>query len=155
MANRILVLDQEKCSGCCSCQVWCSFHHFQACSPSLSRLMVVPVDDKGLFTPVVCNHCEDAWCQNECSFDAIKRDSVTNAVVIDEELCSGCGDCVDACPFGVIIVSPEGDVFKCDLCGGSPACVESCTRRAMTYVEPTAEYIERVMAPARRSGGEK
>lgn len=89
----------------------------------------------------------------QCPADAIKRDAETNAVVILAELCTGCRACADACPFGVITVNHVGDVFKCDLCGGQPVCVENCTRRALTYVEPAEAYLDRARALANKIGG--
>ncbi|MFC2056098.1 4Fe-4S dicluster domain-containing protein [Chloroflexota bacterium] len=109
--------------------------------------------EKGLSVPVICHHCKSPWCMNQCPVDAIRRDDETNAVVIVAELCTGCRACADACPFGVIKVSPEEEVFKCDLCGGRPVCVENCSRQALAYVEPTDAYIDRAIASASRSEG--
>ncbi len=78
----------------------------------------------------------------QCPADAIKRDAETNAVVIVDELCTGCQACVDACPY-MIRVGPDGKVFKCDLCGGQPVCVQNCTRQALKYVEPAEAHIDR------------
>ncbi|MFC2010015.1 4Fe-4S dicluster domain-containing protein [Chloroflexota bacterium] len=153
MSSKILVCDQAKCSGCRSCEIWCGFHHFQVCNPALGRLKITPYEDKGEFVPVACNHCTEPWCVNECPADAISRDEETGAVVIEEELCTGCLACVDACPFGVIRIGPDGGVFKCDLCGGSPVCVWSCTRGAITYAEASQEYLDKLTSQAGRTGG--
>lgn len=152
--SKILVSDHTKCSGCRSCEVWCSFHHSGEGNAYLARLTVVPFAEKGLFVPEICRHCQDPWCRNVCPADAIIRDAETNAVVIVPELCTGCRACADACPFGMIRVNAEGEVFKCDLCQGDPVCVQSCTRRALTYVEPEDAYVDRAVASASRVGGE-
>ncbi len=48
-------------------------------------------------------------------------------VVIDEQKCIGCKQCVQACPFGAIQMHPvTKKAIKCDLCGGKPKCVEIC-----------------------------
>lgn len=153
MPPKILIVDRAKCTGCHSCEVWCSFHHFQVCNPSLARLTIIADEEKGLFVPEVCYHCKDPWCMNVCPADAITRDEDTGAVIISQELCTGCLACVDACPFQVIKVGTEGLAFKCDLCEGNPACVWSCTRGAITYSEATGEYLERANARAGRAGG--
>jgi len=53
------------------------------------------------------------------------------SIIIDDELCTGCGNCVDSCPFGAIEI--ENDKAKilpnCNLCG---ACVEVCPVEAVT-----------------------
>jgi Fe-S-cluster-containing hydrogenase component 2 len=153
LLNKILVCDESKCTGCQSCEVWCGFHHFQECSPSLGRLRVIPHEDKGEFVPVPCHQCRDAWCLSSCPFDAMSRDEETGAVVISQELCTACLICIDACPFEVIKQTSEGEVFKCDLCQGDPVCVWSCTRGAITYSEPSRDYLDRLTSQADRSGG--
>jgi Fe-S-cluster-containing hydrogenase component 2 len=56
--------------------------------------------------------------------------------------------CVSACPLGNMSYSPSGkNVFKCDLCGGSPKCVEFCAPGAITFVDP-AENLDRKKAVA-------
>jgi anaerobic dimethyl sulfoxide reductase subunit B (iron-sulfur subunit) len=60
-------------------------------------------------------------------------------VVLDAVECTGCGACVEACPFGVIVLSPEGFASKCDgcpdelECGWEPTCVRACPLRALHY----------------------
>ncbi len=149
-----MVCDHTKCSGCRSCELWCAFHHVGECNPSLARLTVVAFENEGLFVPEICRHCKDPWCLNACPADAIERDAETNAVVIIADLCTGCRACADACPFGVIRVSSDGDVFKCDLCQGDPMCVQSCTRRALIYVEPSEAYVDRAVSSASKVRGE-
>lgn len=49
---------------------------------------------------------------------------------IDLEKCTACGNCVNACPFGAIILKDEKAYITeaCTLCG---ACIESCTETAI------------------------
>jgi len=151
--HKILVRDYTRCSGCRVCEVVCAFHHFGECNPSLARLIVVDLDGQGVFVPQICRHCKEPWCMNECPVDAIVRDTETGAIVIVNELCTGCHACGDACPFGMIRISPLGDVFKCDLCQGSPECVKFCTRRALKYIQPTDAYVEKAVDSAGKLKG--
>ena len=58
------------------------------------------------------------------------------AVEIDAARCAGCKMCLLACPYGNIhFDKAEGVSGKCDLCGGDPMCVRSCTSAALRYVE--------------------
>ena len=136
LPDGILVCDSAKCSGCYSCQIWCSYQHYQQCNPSLARLLIIPSQENGLFTPVICRHCQDPPCLDQCPVDAIEIDSQKGAVVIDIDKCTGCQVCIDACPYDAIRVGLDGDILKCDLCGGSPVCVENCTRQALNYLTP-------------------
>ena len=55
-------------------------------------------------------------------------------IVVDEEKCNGCGDCVVECPVGAINFDEErGLPMICDLCGGSPVCVEWCPSGAVIF----------------------
>jgi Fe-S-cluster-containing dehydrogenase component len=58
--------------------------------------------------------------------------------------------CVQACPFGVITISPDGKgVLKCDLCvtrlaeGKDPACVTACPTGALRYIDEADESKEK------------
>ncbi len=71
-----------------------------------------------------------------CPAGAISRNAETGAVEIDKDHCAGCKMCLLACPFGNIgFDSTHGVSRKCDLCGGDPRCVGSCTSGALEYVE--------------------
>ena len=40
-----------------------------------------------------------------------------------------------ACPYGMIEQFGSGKAYKCDLCGGSPACVSECEFGALVFKE--------------------
>jgi anaerobic carbon-monoxide dehydrogenase iron sulfur subunit len=66
----------------------------------------------------------------------MKRDTRTDAVIIDRNLCVGCKNCISACPFGAVRIDPiNGEVVKCDLCDGQPSCASMCKQGAILYVE--------------------
>ena len=104
-----------------------------------------------LAVPVHCHHCEEAACVAACPTGAAHRDAETSLVLVEAARCIGCKMCVQACPFGVIVMGPAGtSAIKCDLCierlvaGQQPACVEACPTPALTFGE------ERDAAQAKR-----
>jgi Fe-S-cluster-containing dehydrogenase component len=52
--------------------------------------------------------------------------------------CTGCGNCVDACPYDGIWLDPlSGLAIKCDTCQGGFACVPTCFAGALSAGEAT------------------
>lgn len=118
--------DFSKCSGCRKCEIACSLFHENRIWPETSRIrvfMLVP----GLEFPHLCAQCEDYPCVEACQVNALSIDSKTGAVLVDEEKCTGCGQCIDACSGRVPHMHPtENHILICDLCGGDPQCVKVC-----------------------------
>ena len=67
-----------------------------------------------------------------CPVEAIFEDE-KGVVLVDREKCDGCGNCVEACPYGMIEQDEEDLAYKCDYCGGAPACVKECSPGALVY----------------------
>jgi formate dehydrogenase iron-sulfur subunit len=101
-----------------------------------------------LMSSDVCKHCTSAACLEVCPTGALFRTEF-GTVVVQQDICNGCGYCVPACPFGVID-RREGDgrVFKCTLCydrlkdGLEPACAHACPTKSIQY-GPLEELRER------------
>ena len=103
----------------------------------------------------VCKHCKEAACLDVCPTGAIFR-SEFGSVVVQEDVCNGCGYCIPACPFGVltrregVAAKPEtnGIAQKCTLCydrlkgGLEPACASACPTRSIQF-GPLPELRER------------
>nr|WP_239579254.1 4Fe-4S dicluster domain-containing protein [Microlunatus panaciterrae] len=89
----------------------------------------------------VCKHCTHAACLDVCPTGALFRTEF-GTVVIQEDVCNGCGYCVPACPYGVIDQRKEdGRVFKCTMCydrlgaGQEPACAKACPTDSIQFGE--------------------
>ena len=69
-----------------------------------------------------------------CPTGALVEDEETRIVNLNTELCNGCGECVQACPFDAIwLDEKQGIARKCDLCGGDPTCVRYCAPGALVF----------------------
>jgi formate dehydrogenase iron-sulfur subunit len=87
----------------------------------------------------VCKHCVHAPCLEVCPTGAIIRTEF-DTVFIQQPACNGCRDCVSACPFGVIHMSPtKGIAQKCTFCydrlqqGLPPACAQACPTQSIRF----------------------
>jgi formate dehydrogenase iron-sulfur subunit len=112
-----------------------------------------------LMSSDVCKHCTHAACLDVCPTGSLFRTEF-GTVVVQEDICNGCGYCVPACPFGVIdkrhlarkpddapLALPllgkkeDGRVWKCTLCydrlkgGHEPACAKACPTDSIQFGE--------------------
>lgn len=109
--------------------------------------------DKAYFVPKMCNHCEEAPCNQVCPVHA-SFTSPEGMELIDYERCIGCAYCVQACPYGVRFINHDtGTADKCTWCyhrvsrGEQPACVESCPTGARIFGrldDPNSEISKRI-----------
>ena len=152
-----VIADPEKCTGCRVCELAChSYHHIVG---KTTGTVIGPIVPK-LYVqrkyrgeaPIQCHQCEGAPCARACAQKAIYF--YRGQVVVDTMRCDNCQDCVQACPFGAIqLTPPDQDVVcvgltggetrlvgnKCDLCLGrkqGPVCVEECPVQALRLFHP-------------------
>jgi formate dehydrogenase iron-sulfur subunit len=92
-----------------------------------------------LMSSDVCKHCSSAACLEVCPTGALFRTEF-GSVVVQADVCNGCGYCVPACPFGVIDRrEDDGRAFKCTLCydrlgdGMEPACAHACPTESIQF----------------------
>lgn len=137
--RRRIQFNDERCIWCRSCELICSLSHEGECNPSLSRIRIsLNVFDAAVGASV-CRQCDDPECVEACPVGAIKSDEATGAFYVSADECTACGSCAEACPFNqegnIIFLNPARNVYvKCDLCRGSPQCVEICASKALTHV---------------------
>jgi formate dehydrogenase iron-sulfur subunit len=116
-----------------------------------------------LMSSDVCKHCTHAACLDVCPTGSLFRTEY-GTVVVQEDICNGCGYCVPACPFGVLdkrhlprkdppaipllTKEEDGRVWKCTLCydrlkgGHEPACAKACPTDSIQF-GPLDELRER------------
>ena len=135
MNKRRLQIDATRCTGCNSCVLTCSQIHEGAFSLAMSRVTIASDPIAGTYEPRVCVQCEEAPCIESCPTNALSKDPDSGAIVLSPEACTGCRNCVKACPYGGVgFDSSAGKPLICDLCGGDPQCVAVCSLpHAITY----------------------
>ena len=102
-----LMIKPEKCIGCRTCELVCSFGHDQAFNPRNANVTVMAYEEAAINIPVMCLQCEDPCCLEVCPVGAISRNEI-GAVVMDHAKCIGCKMCMNACPLGNISFNKAG-----------------------------------------------
>jgi Fe-S-cluster-containing dehydrogenase component len=136
------LLDLGRCIGCEACVAACKTGNEL---PPAAQYIELIEHTRGTFPDLTggfenhrCYHCTDAACVDVCPTGALfKENGLTR---LDRDACSGCGYCVESCPYAVPEMV-EGRAAKCDGCaattsaGGEPWCVQTCPSRALEYGE--------------------
>lgn len=183
MAGNMIVVDTSKCTACRGCQTACKQWNNLSAVPTVNRggyenppdlghntylkIRFNEVEDGGevkwLFGQDRCMHCADAGCEKVCPVPgAITHDS-NGAVVINQNLCTGCKYCVFGCPFEIPRydgANKEGfgkdKAYKCTMCadrqgmGMAPACTKTCPTGALTFTDKAG--LPAVAAKAKKAG---
>jgi formate dehydrogenase iron-sulfur subunit len=104
--------------------------------------------ERWVFMSDVCKHCTNAGCLDACPTGALVRTEF-DTVIVQADVCNGCGYCIPACPFGVIDRDhDDGRAAKCTLCydrledGMEPACAKACPTDSIQF-GPREELEER------------
>ncbi len=154
---KVFLIDVGICNGCYCCQIACKDEHvtndwtpYAKPQPETGQFWLkinehvrgtVP-KVKVAYVPRLCNHCRNAPCVPPCPVNAIYR-RPDGMVVIDPVKCTGCKNCVDACPYGVIYFNDGLNIAqKCTGCAHlldsgwkEPRCVDACPTGAIKFVE--------------------
>jgi formate dehydrogenase iron-sulfur subunit len=167
MSDKAILYDASKCTACRGCQAACKQWNERSGEkttnrgsyenpPDLSvntwlKMQFKEVSRNGngevawLFNRRSCMHCTDAGCVTVCPTGALYHHEL-GFVAYDRGLCSGCGYCLDACPFNVPRIAGNTitgvrKMDKCHFCqdrvtqGLEPACVKSCPPGALSFGE--------------------
>ena len=96
----------------------------------------------GLEVPHLCAQCDDAPCIESCPVSALSLDDYTGAVLVDEEACTSCGNCITACPGTIPYLHPTTKkALICNLCGGDPECVKVCVEAGYHAIRLVQEDV--------------
>jgi formate dehydrogenase iron-sulfur subunit len=167
--------DTSVCIGCKACEVACkewndvpedglnflpsSYDHTGELGANtwrhvafIEERVTAPEDGqegvRWLMSSDVCKHCTSAACLDVCPTGSLFRTEF-GTVVVQEDICNGCGYCVSACPFGVIDRrEDDGRAWKCTMCydrlrgGFEPACAQACPTDSIQF-GPLAELKTR------------
>ena len=119
-----------------------------------------PPLESWLFMSDVCKHCTNAGCMDACPTGAIVRTEF-DTVVVQADVCNGCGYCIPSCPFGVIDRDHEdGRAAKCTHCydrledGLEPACAKACPTDSIVFgpYDEIVDLAERRVAKLHERG---
>jgi Fe-S-cluster-containing dehydrogenase component/CRP-like cAMP-binding protein len=154
--NSILVIDLNTCTRCDDCMRACADTH--GGRPRFVR------EGERYGSHLIarsCYHCRDPHCLVGCPTGAIHRAAVGDVVEIQEDICIGCSNCANKCPYDAIIMHPTGETWpgnalpeflrgteqkvasKCDLCYTSadgPACVKNCPHGCAIRIGSVDEF---------------
>jgi len=131
-----LVIKQSLCNACMSCQAYCSTAREGFSAVSSSRVHVIHDPWNAKHRLAICRQCRDAKCAQACPQDAIQLSEDGSYWFIDYDRCTGCRECIEACPFDAIWYDPLTDkVIKCDTCKGDPVCARVCPMGALSIRE--------------------
>ncbi len=137
MLKKLTVIP-EQCSGCRICELVCAIKHFSVNNPKKAAIRImVTYPHPVMKMPIVCSQCKVPACAKVCPTDALRW--INGVVLLDENSCSSCYECVEACPFGALYAHDDCDLpIKCDMCGGDPECVKKCPKGALMLIPEAA-----------------
>jgi len=168
---KAFVIDVGICNGCYACQFACKDEHVGNDWAPIARSQ----PDSGQFwlrldehirgtvphvrmhyVPNPCMHCADAPCKDACPVDGAIYRRDDGLVVIDTDTCTGCRNCVDACPYRAIYFNDDLNLAqKCTGCahlldGGwsVPRCADACPTGAIRFGDEDDPELKPLIAKA-------
>jgi Fe-S-cluster-containing dehydrogenase component len=175
-----LVIDLDTCVGCHACVVNCKEwntggypapladddpYGAKASGAWLNRVHSYEVGEgaagRTVHFPKSCLHCAEPDCVTVCPTGASYKRTEDGIVLVDEDMCIGCGLCAWACPYGARELDRVmGVMKKCTLCidriynenleevARVPACVATCPASARHFGDlgDPASAVSRLVA---------
>jgi len=136
--RQIIRVNKSLCSGCRICELVCSIYHEGVINPEKAGIAIARDYDQLQCIPQVCRLCRKPKCIEACQLGALRQDPETRLIWINQDLCNGCGLCVEACPFHAIHYNKEvKKIYVCDQCQGKFLCIVFCPKNALELVEVT------------------
>lgn len=128
LLKRLKVKNPERCIGCMSCVLACARERYGVISMDRSAIRVKTQGGiEGYFAVIACRACEDPACADSCDSKALVTKN--NRLYLNEEKCTGCKKCADACLIGAI---PFDESLKkpviCIHCG---TCAKFCPHEVL------------------------
>lgn len=171
------IVDLRRCTGCRACTVACKAEYDTPLGAFRTAVYEEVIgkfpNSSKPFLPRLCNHCEGNKedkippCVKECPEYPKERVKFKTAegktiryrtgatykrpdglILVENKYCTGCGKCIDACPYGArnfdkLLISgkdsTKNGIAKCTFCqhridnGVVPACVNICPSRARIF----------------------
>jgi Fe-S-cluster-containing hydrogenase component 2 len=129
-----LQFHAEKCIACDMCAQACSLSKLERVQPAAACIKITRDTSEylGGMRCSVCDISNDRACVDACPQEALVYDETADVVRFVEELCTDCGNCLEACPH-VHIDAVSRRIMICDLCDGDPLCVQWCPEGALTW----------------------
>jgi tetrathionate reductase subunit B len=155
---KVFVHDVAICNGCYCCQIACKDEHVANDWSPYAK----PQPDTGQFwlklneyvrgtvpkvkmhyIPTLCNHCDKVTCMEVCPIKGAIYKREDGLVILDPTKCTGCKNCVDACPYGAIYFNSDLNIVqKCTGCAHlldsgwkEPRCVDACPTQSLKFME--------------------
>jgi len=147
MAKRLALLDKERCVGCQSCMFACARRPGVGGLASTSIWVRSAGGIRKGFVVIVCRACPDPPCSRVCPTDALPL-RLGGGVRLKPELCIGCGNCVEACPYRAVLW--DGEQNKPEICIHCGVCVNYCPYDVLSMEEIASDSI----AEGASAGGE-
>jgi Fe-S-cluster-containing dehydrogenase component len=175
-----LVIDLDTCVGCQACATACRSWNDQGHGGPLAELEPYGAAPEGAWLnrvhsyeagegdcartvhfPRSCLHCAQPACVTVCPTGASYKRAEDGIVLVNADLCIGCGLCAWACPYGARELDPVEHVMrKCTLCVDriyneelppderQPACVLACPTSARHFGDlgDPASTVSRLVA---------
>ncbi len=133
MAKR-LVIDLNKCTECRTCELKCSFVHFQVYNSNKAGIQIISQWPEKP-SARLCLQCKEPDCLPACPSEAMVF-THEGSVKILYDVCIGCGSCVDACQYDGVWIDPLNNVaVKCDTCENKYQCIADCAVGALSIEE--------------------